>query len=57
MLNQGVDPADRLADDTSATLTSRHPLLRQLPNSNTSKRLAWHRVRNLRPEVAEVGPI
>ena len=36
---EGLTPADRLADDTSATPTGRHPLIRQLPNISRSKRL------------------
>jgi len=38
VLNRGVDPADRLADGTSATPTGRHPLIRQLPNIKPVKR-------------------
>lgn len=48
---KGLTPADRLADDTSATPTGRHPLIRQLPNISRSKRLARHRVPTLRAEV------
>ena len=50
---RGIDLTDRLADDSSATLTSRHPLVRPFPVSTSAKRRARHR---MSPVRSESGP-
>jgi len=43
VLNKGVDPTDRLADDTSATPADHHPLIQALPPGNRAKHLTQNR--------------
>jgi hypothetical protein len=51
VLNQGVTSLTALRVTPAHPSPVGHPLIRQIPNSNTAKRLARHRVPTLRAEV------